>query len=369
MKLPVNAPSLSAEGLAELARATLETLLVFFVICATLLALRYVSIRLLSGIARRTAFNWDDILVEVMRKKARAWILGLAAAGIAALSAPLPAAARGAAWALIVGVTAYLLAAAVRALIENGGRTAVREGAHTTLDRGARSSIRFLAAAVQALVWVAAFLFLLSTLGVQITSLIAGLGVGGIVLGFALQAILTDLFSSFTIQFDQPFREGDFIILGDHMGTVERIGVQSTRIRALEGEEITIPNKDITSSRILNYARMRERRVVFAFRILLETEMRKMRLVPDIVRAAIEAQEDVRFDRAHLKEFGADAFVYEAVYYVLSSDYNRFMDIHQEVLFSLRDALDKEGISLAYPLRRVRIASAPEGEAVVAAER
>src|SRR5690606_7566414 len=129
----------------------------------------------------------------------------------------------------------------------------------------ARSSVRFLAIGARAIVWILGFLFLLSNLGINITSLVAGLGVGGIIVGFALQAILQDLFSSFSIHFDKPFEEGDFIIVGTEMGTVEKIGIKSTRLRALQGEQITVSNTDLMSSRIMNYRRMDERRVAFTF--------------------------------------------------------------------------------------------------------
>lgn len=201
--------------------------------------------------------------------------------------------------------------------------------------------------------WAAGLLFLLSNLGVDITSLIAGLGIGGIAIAFALQNILADLFSSFAIIFDKPFEIGDFIVVGEHMGTVERIGIKTTRIRALQGEEIVISNRELTSARVQNYRKLNERRIAFRVGFTYETPQKKLEQLPEIVKEVIENTKGVRFDRAHFLTFGDFALEYEIVYYVLSSDYAAYCDAQQEINLGLVRECEKHAIGMAYPTQRV----------------
>lgn len=201
--------------------------------------------------------------------------------------------------------------------------------------------------------WSLGLLVILSNLGVNVTSLIAGLGIGGIAVAFAMQNILSDLFSSFAIFFDKPFVEGDFIIVGDKLGTVEKIGIQTTRLRALRGEEIIISNKELTSAQIQNFKKMRERRVTFNFGVLYETPAEKLKLIPQTVEQIIQSVDLTRFDRAHFYKFDDSSLGFEAVYYVNTPDYNKYMDINQEIHFKTRDKFQELGISMAYPTRTV----------------
>ncbi len=198
-------------------------------------------------------------------------------------------------------------------------------------------------------VWVVFFLLALMAIGQEITPLIAGLGIGGIAVAFALQNILSDVFNSVAIVLDKPFVVGDFIIVGDTMGAVENVGIKTTRIRSLGGELISVSNSDLLSSRIRNYARMEERRVAFKIGVTYQTSSGKLRIIPGIIRQAIEAQENARFDRAHFQAFGDFSLAFEAVYYVLTNDYNVYMDIQQQVYLTIFDRFEKEGIEFAYP--------------------
>jgi small-conductance mechanosensitive channel len=204
--------------------------------------------------------------------------------------------------------------------------------------------------------WVFGLLFILSNLGINVTSLVAGLGIGGIALALAVQNILGDLFSYFAIYFDKPFIKGDFIIVGAQMGVVEKVGIKTTRIRALQGEELVISNSELTSSRIQNFKKMEERRVVFSFGVLYETPLEQLEKIPHYVRDIITAIENTRFDRAHLQAFGDSAYIYEVVYYVLSGDYNVYMDIHQAIQFQIIAAFAQENIEFAYPTHMVHFA-------------
>ncbi len=187
-------------------------------------------------------------------------------------------------------------------------------------------------------------LLLLDNLGYQITTLIAGLGIGGIAIAFAVQNILVDVFASFSIMIDKPFMVGDFIIVGDLLGTVEYIGIKTTRVRSLSGEQLVFSNNDLLKSRIRNYKRMFERRVVFTFRVPYNTAYDKVQTIPKMVKEIIESVEKTRFDRAHFKEYGEHSLVYEVVYYVLVPEYNIYMDIQQDINLNLFKKFEQEGI-------------------------
>jgi small-conductance mechanosensitive channel len=201
--------------------------------------------------------------------------------------------------------------------------------------------------------WTVGLLLILSNLGVDITSLIASLGIGGVAIALALQNILGDMFSSFSIYFDQPFRVGDFIIVGDHMGTVKKIGLKTTRIEALQGEEIVISNTELTSTRVRNFKKMSKRRIVFAFGVTYDTPVAKLKKIPEIVGSCIDPLEHAEMDRAHFKSFGDSSLDYEVVYFVKTGDYKEYMDTQQTINISILDKFEKEGIEMAFPTRTV----------------
>ena len=222
-------------------------------------------------------------------------------------------------------------------------------------DRSARAAVGLLRRFVVIGIWAVGILLVLQNLGFNITSLIAGLGIGGIAVALAAQSILGDLFSSFTIFFDKPFVVGDFIIVGEHMGVVEKIGIKSTRIRALQGEEIVISNTELTSTRIQNFKKMKERRISFGFGILYETSQERMKKIPSIVKKIIKDIDGARFDRAHFKKFGDSSLDFEVVYYVKTGDYNEYMNIQEDINLKIKGAFAKEKISMAYPTRTLYI--------------
>lgn len=206
---------------------------------------------------------------------------------------------------------------------------------------------------VKILILILAFVAVLSSLGFNVTSLIAGLGIGGVALAFGVQNILQDLFSAFSIYIDRPFAVGDFIISGEHMGTVKKVGLKNTRITALQGEEIIIPNKDLTGAPLQNFKKMNKRRIEFTLGIVYETELQKIKKIPDIIKAIFDKIPDAQLDRVHFKSYGDFSLNYEIVYYVLTSDYNRYMDIQQELNFTIFEEFAKEKIEFAYPTQLV----------------
>ena len=210
--------------------------------------------------------------------------------------------------------------------------------------------------------WSVVVLVALGTLGVDITALVAGLGVVGIAVALAVQNILGDLFASLTIVLDKPFIVGDFIIVGDSMGTVERVGLKTTRIRSLSGEQLIMPNSDLLQSRIRNYKRMQERRVPFSIRVVYETTGDKLKRIPGILKEVIESQEMTRFDRAHFKDYGNFSLNFEIVYWVLSPEKSRSMDIQQAINLSILERFQKEGIEFAYPTQTIRLNSKPDSD-------
>lgn len=232
-----------------------------------------------------------------------------------------------------------------------------------TLDKHTQDSVfafQVLTQIASAVLWLLGILFVLSNLGVNITSLIAGLGIGGVAVALALQNILGDLFSYFAIYFDKPFVVGDFIIVGNDMGVVEHVGIKTSRIRALGGQQIVISNQELTTHRINNYKRMQERRIVFHFGVEYSTDNHTMKRIPEVVRHAIEREESTRFDRAHFYNFGDSSLDFEVVYFVLSADYNEYMDKHQAILLQVKEDVEQMGASMAFPTRTVHVASMPK---------
>jgi small-conductance mechanosensitive channel len=199
------------------------------------------------------------------------------------------------------------------------------------------------------ILWSIGILFVLSNMGVEITSLLAGLGIGGIAIAFALQGVLKDLFASFSIYLDKPFRIGDFIVVGLDSGNVEKIGIKSTRIKTLQGEQLVISNAELTNARVQNFKLMEERRVVTRIGVIYETAEDKLKLIPEIVREIFEPIAGSRLDRAHFASFGDFALIFEIVYFVESREYSDYMDIQQIFNLELKRRFEENNIQFAYP--------------------
>ncbi|MQG94672.1 mechanosensitive ion channel family protein [Pseudomonas sp. MN1F] len=210
------------------------------------------------------------------------------------------------------------------------------------------------------LLWSVVLLAMLSNLGVNITAFVASLGVGGIAVALAVQNILGDLFASLSIAVDKPFEVGDFIVIGPLAGSVEHVGLKTTRIRSLGGEQIVMANASMISSTIQNYKRLQERRIVFEFGLSYDTPTEAVKAAPGIVEEAIKAQEQVRFDRAHLRGFGKEALEFECVYIVKDPGYNLYMDIQQAINFRLLERFSKIGAKFAVPVRAIKVTALPQ---------
>lgn len=204
---------------------------------------------------------------------------------------------------------------------------------------------------INIVVWMIGLLFLFSNLGFDVSAVIAGFGIGGIAIALAAQNILGDLFNYFVILFDRPFEVGDFLIIDDKLGSVEYIGVKTTRLRSLSGEQLVFSNGDLTTSRIRNYKRMFRRRVVFSVGVTYQTSLPNLKKIPSIIRSIVESLESVAFDRAHFASYDDSSLRFEIVYYVEDPDYNVYMDRQQEINFRIYEEFQKLGVDIAYPTR------------------
>ncbi len=215
--------------------------------------------------------------------------------------------------------------------------------------------VKFSGAVMKIILWAGAVVLILGNMGYNVTSLIAGLGIGGIAIALALQNILGDLFSSLAIYFDKPFKVGDFIVIGEYMGTVKRVGIKTTRIEALQGEEIVIPNNELTNAKLQNFGLMEKRRIVFTIGVTYDTPASKLKKIPTIIRKIIKEQENSKIDRVHFKTFGDSSLIYEIVYYIDSSEYTIYMNAQQEINLGIVKEFTQEKIEMAFPTQTLYV--------------
>lgn len=222
-------------------------------------------------------------------------------------------------------------------------------------DRDSKYAYDHMAKITKGVLWMLGILLILSNLGINVTSLMAGLGIGGIAVAFALQNILSDLFSSFDIWFDKPFVIGDFIVAGQNSGTVEKIGIKSTRIRSPQGEEVIISNRELSSARIQNFKRLKERRVTFNVGVEYSTPIDSLKEIPLIMQKITQDLDLIRFGRAHFKTFGDSALIFEFVYFVESDDHDIYKDAQQQINLALLEVFTAKGIKIAYPTQTINL--------------
>ena len=300
--------------------------------------------RRLKAKAMATPAKMDDFLVERIRRTGVPLAyLAVAEGSLRMLELP----SRIDRFIDIAGIVlmAILITLFAVALVRFGLREYVRkQGADPSRER----VMKGISSLVTALVWIIGTLFMLDNLGFKISTVVAGLGIGGIAVALAAQAVLGDLFAYFTILFDRPFEIGDYIIVGDHQGTIERFGIKTTRIAGLGGEQIIVANKDLTDSRVRNFGRMTRRRVSFQFLVTYQTDAKTLREIPGLVEEIFREIEGPSLDRVHFLSYGNFGLTYEIVYYVEGSDFNRYMDIQQAANLRIYEEFRKRGIDFAY---------------------
>ncbi|KPK75135.1 MAG: mechanosensitive ion channel protein MscS [Gemmatimonas sp. SM23_52] len=327
-------------------------LAVALIVLIILRLLQSIVARKLRARAERTKIDLDDLAVDLVRKTRFFFPLIVALyAGVQRLTLP-PS---GDNVFRVVVVIALLLQAAL------WGNTVISFWITRYMqkrmeeDAAAATSIGALRFVGQLLLWTVILLLALDNLGVDVTALVTGLGIGGLAVALALQNVLSDLFASLSIVLDKPFVIGDFIIVGDYLGSVEHIGLKSTRVRSLSGEQLVFSNADLLGSRIRNYKRMAQRRIVFSFGIVYQTPLDKLAAIPGMVQEIIESLENTRFDRAHFKAYGDFSLDFEVVYFVLVPEYNTYMDIQQAINLELYRRFEQEGIEFAYPTQTLLV--------------
>lgn len=229
-------------------------------------------------------------------------------------------------------------------------------------DRAAAGTLGIIAIMVRMVIWAIVLLLTLDNLGIKVTTLVAGLGIGGIAIALAVQNVLGDLLASLSITFDKPFIVGDALGIDDFSGTVEQIGLKTTRLRSVTGEQIIMPNADLLKSRVRNYGRMQERRVVFTIGVTYDTPRDKLEKIPAELRRIVSAQQQTRFDRCHFARFGAAAIEFEAVYFMLTADYNTYMDVQQNINLHIHEWFEQQQIEFAQAMPKFLMA--PKAEAV-----
>ena len=216
-------------------------------------------------------------------------------------------------------------------------------------DSAGSSAMGLLSFLFKFVIWAVVSLLVLDNLGINITALVTGLGIGGVAVALAVQNILSDLLASLSIVLDKPFEIGDLIVVGESSGTVERIGIKTTRLRSITGEQLIFSNSELLKSRIRNYKRMHERRVLFEVSVVYDTSIEKLRALPEILKEIVSSQERIRFDRAHLKSLDASALIFEVVYFVSDNDYAVSMGIQEQINFGILERFAKEEVEFAYP--------------------
>jgi small-conductance mechanosensitive channel len=335
---------------------------VVFIVVQRVLASR------IEALAARTRTNIDNVIANVLRQTRAYFLVGLAFyAAVAIVQLPRPVVQWGGRIAFVLLLLQLIRwgSGLITFYVERYRQQKLEE------DPAAVTSMQALGFIGRLVLWTIVLLVALDNFGVDITALIASVGIAGVAIGLAVQNILGDLFASLSIVLDKPFVVGDFIIIDNYMGTVEHIGLKSTRIRSLTGEQLVFSNSDLLNSRIRNYKRMRERRIVFTVGVVYQTPKEKLEKIPQIIREIIEAQENVRFDRAHFKEFGPSSLNFEVVYWVLDPDYTLYMNIQQAINLALFERFAQEGIEFAhptqtlfvYPMKPVEVASPQDTDA------
>ena len=307
--------------------------------------LQHFILRRLKKWAEKTATTLDDVLIDITQR------IGLPLAYFGVFYFGVNTLNLNSALRKIIDVTIMAIltvfAARLAIAVVSHGFTIYRQkrGKDITLERSLKGILRI----VKLIIWGLAITFFLDNMGFRISAVIAGLGIGGVAVALAAQAILGDLFSYFAILFDRPFEVGDFIIIGDFLGTIEHIGIKTTRIRSLGGEQLVFSNTDLTGSRVRNYKRMEKRRVVFKLGVTYQTPLEKLKMIPGIIEGVVKNVNDTVFDRAHFSSYGDFNLIFEVVYYVLSANYNKYMDTQQAINFAIKEEFEKESIEFAYP--------------------
>jgi small-conductance mechanosensitive channel len=336
--------------------AYLFSLCIFVLVWVVIFIIKRVVLAWLAAIAKRTKTTLDDKIIEYVQS-INIFFYIIVSVYISLSLLKLPDIIQKASFYALILAILYYAVKFVHKLIEYF-LLKVEEEQRKMYKEVDLSQLNLASDFLKAVVWLIAILLLFSNLGIDITALLTGLGIAGIAVAFAMQNILADIFASFSIYFDKPFRKGDFIVVGNESGTIKKIGLKTTRIESLSGEEIVISNRQLVDSIVHNYKRMDYRRVKFRFGVTYDTDVKKLEKIPAYVKEIIEKIEKdgkkiATLDRVHFFNFGDSALEYEVMYTVHSSDYKTYMDVQQEINLKLIKKFKKEGIEFAYPTQTI----------------
>ena len=327
-------------------------LIVFVGLLVVFKLFKIIVVRRIGKLAKKTKNDFDDELIKAIKAISPLFYF------VVALYFPLrmlvvnPKADEVIAGVFLV-VIVYQVVKTLQTLIEY----ALMRFASKRDGKGAQAETTFVGIKliVRIVLWMVAILLILSNLGFNITSLIASLGIGGLAVAFAVQNILADLFSSFSIYFDKPFEVGDSIKLGEQIGTVKYIGLKTTRIQTLDGDELVVSNSELTTSQVRNFGKMKRRRIKMNIGVEYGTPLAKWKKINEIVKKIISDVKDTEFNRCHFKEFGDFSLNYEIIFLIMSGDYSEYMEKQQKINFALVQAFEKEGIEMAFPTQTIHV--------------
>jgi small-conductance mechanosensitive channel len=355
--------------LGNTVRDWLSALALFAGILVGQLLLRYVLVKRIGALAKRTTTDIDDLVVDLLGRTKFLFMMAMALAAAAARllqtdtvlqpgADPAPP---------TLGITLVRVFVVFALFVQcviwgNGliaywiGHMAARQASASGGDnQGNIAILRAVGTAAKVVLFIALFLVALEGLHIRVTPLITGLGIGGIAIALAVQNILGDLFGAVSILVDKPFTVGDFVVVDDQKGHIQHIGMKSTRVRSLGGEQIIFSNADLLKSRVRNFRRMEERRVMFATAVTYTTPHDTLARIPGMIKEIIESQSPVRFERCHFLKYSDSSLDFETVFWVLSPDYIVFADIMQNVNLALLTKFQAEGIEFAFPTRTILI--------------
>lgn len=309
-------------------------------------SVKRILISRLSRLAAITAHDFDDLLVAVL-KNTKTFILFATSTYLATTILTLKPTLTGPGLKLLVLTLllqgGFWVSAGITFWLEHSMQKRMDQ------DKSSATTLTFLGFLARIALWTIVLLLMLDNLGVNVTGLVAGLGIGGIAVALAVQNILGDLFASLSIVLDKPFVIGDFVVVDTFSGTIEHIGLKSTRIRCLSGEQLIIANNDLLKSRVRNYKRMTERRIAFNLGVTYQTPLEKLSAAKKIVSDIIDRQEHARLDRVHFQAFGDSALNFEVVYFVTDPDYALYMDVQEQINLAIFSSFAQQGIEFAYP--------------------
>jgi small-conductance mechanosensitive channel len=328
-----------------------QYLLALAILLSTVIVMKlfkiYILVRL-KKITEKTETLIDDVLIESLERIGLKFYIAVALY-ISLRILVLPTIIYDMTYALMIIILSYYLVRVIIIWIEFFTKRMEEK------DEGDPHSVSLIAKIIKVLVWVIGGVLVLQLLGYNVTTLMAGLGIGGIAVAFALQNVLSDMFASFTIYYDKPFKKGDHIVIGQDSGTVISTGLKSTRIQTLQGDELVISNKILTDERIHNYKKMRERRITFKIGIEYSTPTKKLKKINEIIEKIFKETKDVKLHSVKFLEFGDFSLIYNVIYYVKKGDYIAYLEAQEQINLAIKEAFEKEKIEMAFPTQTIYI--------------